>query len=74
MVNYMPLKFPRPLRQPLLNKQNEMNLQLKQLLPGADIVKKPIPFTKVFKAMLENKTWIPNDYLVRLYKEDKWPK
>jgi hypothetical protein len=59
MARYMPLKFPVELRQPLMNKQLEIEATVRQ------IFRKPkrVPFTYVLKAVLENKTFIPDEYI-----------
>jgi hypothetical protein len=58
-ARYMPLKFPLELREPLIKKQMELELTVRQMF------RKPrrIPFTAVLKAVLENKTYIPDDYI-----------
>lgn len=62
---YMPIKFPIELRPLLAQKQSEMQNT------WTEMSRRPrrIPFTKVLKAVLENKTYIPNDYLVKIMRE-----
>ena len=71
MPKYMPLKFPLELRQPLLNKQEELSKTIARLAPTALSQQKKLPFTKVFKAVLENKQYITDEYLIKLARGSK---